>query len=113
MWKYLPINIIFTLIVFWIFRLYHSLWSFAGVTELQNICAACIVSAGGQFLGIWLLGLKMPRSCYIFYGVLLLIFVFADELFKQQKTKNMVFILSGGIIFLSYLVRLWQGSIFF
>lgn len=43
----------------------------------------------------------------------LLIFVFADKIFKKQKTKNMVFILSGGIIFLSYLVRLWQGSIFF
>ncbi len=42
-----------------------------------------------------------------------LMFVFADEIFKKQKTKNIVFIISGEIIFLSYLVRLWQGSIFF
>lgn len=73
MWSYLPINVIFTIAVFYIFRLYNSLWAFAGVTELQNILTGCIVCAAGQFLGMMILGFSYPRSCYFFYGLLLLI----------------------------------------
>ena len=41
---YLPINIIVTLIVFYVFKLYDSLWAYAGERELQNLVMGCAVS---------------------------------------------------------------------
>ncbi len=41
---YLWINILITIILFWIFRLYHSLWNYAGLTEIRNIALAVAVS---------------------------------------------------------------------
>ena len=49
-WDYLPFNIVITLIIFWIFRLYHSLWSYAGMAEMQNILSACVLSSVVQFI---------------------------------------------------------------
>ncbi|MDE7360199.1 MAG: polysaccharide biosynthesis protein, partial [Lachnospiraceae bacterium] len=42
--RFLPINILVTLVVFYLMRLYSSLWAFAGETELQNIVVACVLS---------------------------------------------------------------------
>ena len=33
-WWILPIALVTTLIVFYVLRLYHSLWAYAGVTEM-------------------------------------------------------------------------------
>ncbi len=76
-WDYLPFNIMITLIIFWIFRLYHSLWSYAGMTEMQNILSACVLSSVVQFIAVHLLrGIgqeyPLPRAYYFLYcGVLL------------------------------------------
>ena len=43
--RFLPFNIVFTIIIFYIFRLYHSLWAFAGESELQNVIVACFLSS--------------------------------------------------------------------
>lgn len=72
LWAYLPINIICTIIIFYIFRLYHSLWVFAGIAELENIISGCVVSALIQMAGLYLLNLRMPRSYYISFGMFLL-----------------------------------------
>ena len=40
----MPLNIIVTLAIFYFFRLYNSLWAFAGETELQNIVVSCVLS---------------------------------------------------------------------
>ena len=37
LWRYLPIKIICTLIIFYILKLYHSMWRFAGIVEMQNL----------------------------------------------------------------------------
>ncbi len=38
------INTIMTIVVFYFFRLYHSLWKFAGLTEAMYIIFACVIS---------------------------------------------------------------------
>lgn len=92
-WSYLLICILFTLAVFYVFRLYHSLWGFAGVTEMQNVITACIVSALGQFIGMRLLGFPMPRACFFFYGFLLTAFTvisrFIYRFIRVFKKKRM------------------------
>ncbi len=72
LWAYLPINVICTLLIFYIFRLYHSLWIFAGLNELENIVSSCVISAILQLVGLLFLNLRMPRSYYIAYGMFLL-----------------------------------------
>lgn len=73
-WAYLPINIVSTLIIFYLFRLYHSLWIFAGVTELENIISSCVIASILQMFGLIILKLHMPRSYYILYGMFLVAF---------------------------------------
>ena len=52
--RFLPINIILTLVIFYIFRLYNSLWAFASETELQNLVSACVISTIVDGVGLYL-----------------------------------------------------------
>ena len=54
-WSMMVPNVVMTLIVFYVFKLYHSLWAFAGTAEVQNILAGCILSAMLDFAGMRLL----------------------------------------------------------
>lgn len=42
--RYIPLNIVITLVIFAVFKLYISVWSFASVIELAEIVAACFTS---------------------------------------------------------------------
>ena len=73
-WSYLPINIVLTLIVFYLFKMYHSIWRYAGIIEMQNVLSASVVSSILQFIGFQILGLPVPRSYYFLYwGVLFML----------------------------------------
>lgn len=91
-WNYLPINMVTTFIIFYLFKLYHSLWVFAGVTEMQNVFSACIVSSAIQLIGMEALDYQVPRSFYFLYGgVLLLLTIgsrFAYRLIRIQIHKR-------------------------
>ena len=50
--QFLWINILLTLLIFYFFRLYHSLWAFAGETELQNLVMACLCASVMTGVGI-------------------------------------------------------------
>lgn len=66
-WDYLIINIFTVLIIFYLFRLYHSMWRFVGILELENIIIASVVVGIIQTVGINLLGYPIPRSYYFLY----------------------------------------------
>ena len=70
-WNFMIANVVITLIVFYFFKLYHSLWAFAGTAEVQNILAACILSAILDFLGMKLMQYPIPRSYYFTYALVL------------------------------------------
>ncbi len=42
-WSSLPATLVIAIIVFYVFRLYSSLWVYAGVNRIIVSCAACIV----------------------------------------------------------------------
>ncbi len=71
LYTYMPINILCTLLLNWLFRLYTSLWRFAGAEEVISIVFSSVASAVVQMLGMWLMGLHMPRSYPIMYVELL------------------------------------------
>ena len=95
LWKFLPANIIITLVIFWLFHLYSSLWTYAGVPEMTATVSACLITSAAQAVGMLLLNLKMPRSYYFLYAVVLTILVlmsrFAYRLFRtfvQKRTEQ-------------------------
>ena len=68
--KFLPIYIIFSLIVFYFLRLYNSIWRFASYYELMRVCAATLITSVFHTVGITVLFHRMPFSYYLFGAVL-------------------------------------------
>ena len=106
--QYISIVIVITIIIFYAFRLYGSLWSYAGATELSSILFACILSASVQMAVIVLMAMQMPRSYYLFYGVCLFAMVAVSRysyrafrtIVKRQKMAkectNVLMVGAGG-----------------
>lgn len=69
---YLPVNIIVTILIYLIFKLYTSLWRFAGAEEMKNVILAGILSTVAQTVGMKFGGFAIPRS-YPFLYLLLLV----------------------------------------
>lgn len=86
----LPIATLTTLAVYYVFRLYHSIWRFASLTEVYRIIGAYFVIAILLFTENRIERINLPRSC-MFMGIIL----------------NLIFCM--GIRF-SY--RIFRGSVF-
>ena len=63
----MPYWVIVTVVVFYAFRLYHSIWRFAGLEELRSLVEAYIVLIVLYGAGMLFMQLHMPRS-YFFMG---------------------------------------------
>ncbi len=70
-WSTMVPNIATVLIVYWLFRLYHSVWRAAGYYEMQMIVLAGVVATLLQLLGMTIAGMKMPRSYWFLYFAVL------------------------------------------
>lgn len=66
----LPYWIIITVVIYYAFRLYHSVWSFAGISELIRMTIAYMVLIPLYVIGSLIMNLHMPRS-YYFIGCVL------------------------------------------
>ena len=98
--RFLPVNILLTLLIFYIFRLYHSLWAFAGETELQNLVVSCAISAVLNSVGLQFFKVSeqpVPKSYYFLYMFVLISMMFVSRFsyrflrsqkHKQQNKKN-------------------------
>ncbi|MBR1670938.1 MAG: polysaccharide biosynthesis protein [Butyrivibrio sp.] len=92
---FLPINIIITIIIFYLFRLYDSLWAYAGEKEMQNLVVACVISGFINAVGLQFFKSDIqpvPQSYYFLYTFLLItaIFVsrFSYRFFRTQKQRS-------------------------
>ncbi len=63
--SYLPFYLAATLIVFFLFRMYSTMWSVAGVREAGHIIGACGLASLIQIAGMLMLEMKVPRSYYV------------------------------------------------
>lgn len=94
--RFLPFNILITLLVLYLFRMYHSLWAFAGETELQNLVISSIISAITYSIGIQFFRAPgqqaVPGSYYFLYMFLLISFIFVSRFsyrfFRSMKHKQ-------------------------
>ena len=71
--QYLLLNVAITLLMFVVFKLYRSVWHFAGTTELLNIMGACGSSIVIQILMLTFTGIRMPLSYYPMKFVILIV----------------------------------------
>ena len=70
MYRYLPIHVITTVLIFYFCKMYHSLWKFISIHELGYIILANMISFFMQIAGFHLLQYPIPRS-YFFAEILL------------------------------------------
>ena len=78
--KYAWVQILITIALFYIFRLYHSLWAYAGLVEILNIIGSAFAADLLYFIFIHYYvqrneGVRMPYSFYCLFGVFLVCFV--------------------------------------
>lgn len=71
----LPVDMILTLVVFWSFRLYHSVWSYASINELIRIFKAVTVLIVVEICYKMMLSVMMPRSVYFMVYISMLVLV--------------------------------------
>lgn len=62
--KFAPWYTIFTVLIFYILRLYKSLWRFASFSELNRIFAATVITTAAHILGITIFFHRMPMTYY-------------------------------------------------
>lgn len=91
-YSFLPFTIIIMLLCFSILRLYNSLWAFASINELQNIVAACGITAAVNGLGLVITGKPVPRSFPFMFVFILISFTFVSRFsyrfLRTLKRKN-------------------------
>lgn len=98
---------IMSLLIFWLFRLYHSLWQYASITEVYRIAEACIIVEVVHFLSNKIAGNMLPRSCYFNAAIYLIIAICASRFmyrmirtvlnkYRNIKTSNNVMIIGAG-----------------
>ena len=98
---------IISLFIFWVFRLYHSLWQYASIAEVYRIAEACITVEVVHFLSNKMVGNMLPRSCYFNAAIYLIIAICASRFmyrmirtvlnkYRNIKTSNNVMIIGAG-----------------
>lgn len=68
--QFTPIYTVLCIGVFWIMRLYRSIWRFASYSELIRVVMATLITGVLQCVGITVLLRRMPLSYYVF-GIVL------------------------------------------
>ena len=66
----MPLAVPYVIATLWIFRLYHSIWSFASMHELIRLAVAWLMDAVMLPVFAILLGIEMPASFWIVGGIL-------------------------------------------
>ena len=106
--RFMPLNILATIAIFYLFHLYSSLWAFAGETELQNIIISCVLSTLVNSIGLQFFKVSsqaVPKSYYFYYMFLLITCIFASRFsyrffrslkHKQQNKKNQISVMVIG-----------------
>ena len=92
-WEVFPIEAVITLLVFWIFRLYSSLWIYAGATEMMYLVIGCAIDTVINTCVIYFthreVAVPMPRSYYVLFGIFLLCIVFVSR-YGYRAFRSMI-----------------------
>ncbi|ROR31402.1 FlaA1/EpsC-like NDP-sugar epimerase [Mobilisporobacter senegalensis] len=104
--RYAPLYTAITIVIFFIFRLYHSLWRYASIEEMTNVIYACTITALFNYIGMKLFNIHVPRSFYPLNLLFLICFVSGSRFFyrtlrmmnnryRMDKQKHIMIIGAG------------------
>ncbi|MCQ4635292.1 polysaccharide biosynthesis protein [Anaerovorax odorimutans] len=89
--KCLPADIVITVIVMALFKLYNRVWTYAGIDELMSVLKASLIIEALYVAYRLFMGVAMPRSFYVFNWVFLFLLLAASRvsvrLFRQIRRK--------------------------
>lgn len=108
--SYMPLTVVIYIVSFYLFNLYGRIWRYASATELIAIVIANIVASTVWYFISLYIGVVLPRSLYVFTGLLLIFFIGGSRLslrfysyvmnkpkYRQiQRKKNKVLIIGAG-----------------
>ena len=97
--KFMPIYTVFSLVIFWLLRMYKSIWRFASYTELLRVTASTAITAVFHGVFITVIFGRMPISYYLIGAVIQFILVlavrfsyrfilFQRSMFESAKAKS-------------------------
>ena len=108
--KFAPYYGVICVAVFYVFRLYNTMWKFGGLRDLNRIILACIVTALIQILGTRIFLIQMSETYYVLGFViqvaLIVLVRFAYRLYllerntaeaKRKASTNVMVIGIGGV----------------
>ena len=105
--NYLWIDAILLVVIFMLFKLYTSVWTYASITEIINTINACLLFELISFLYKIGFDISLPRSYYIIQAMLLIIMVggvrfsyrvirtIIQKLDNRKKTINTMIVGAG------------------
>lgn len=108
--SYMPLTVVIYIVSFYLFKLYGRIWRYASATELIAIVMANIAASTAWYFISLYIGAVLPRSLYVFTGLLLILFIGGSRLslrfysyvmnkpkYRQiQRKKNKVLIIGAG-----------------
>ncbi len=108
--SFVPQYAVFCVVIFWMFRLYHSIWRFASYNELARVAGASVFIAMVHAIVITLCIKRMPISYYIFGAMIQFILTLAvrfsyrfvllekkaKEQVKEETSANRVMLIGAG-----------------
>lgn len=90
--KCLPADILITILVLMLFKLYNRVWSYAGIDEMISVFKASLVIEALYVAYRMFFAILMPRSFYVFNWMVLFILLAGSRvsirLIKQFKKKH-------------------------
>lgn len=91
----MPFWIVSTIVVYYIYKLYHSIWAFVSITELKRLTLADLVLIPVYIIGARFMELHMPKS-YYFMGYILSCVLCAGVRFSYRYIRFYIRSLKGG-----------------
>lgn len=92
---FVPIYTVFTVAIFWLLRLYQSIWRFASYNELFRILVSSVICGIAHWLGITFLFQRMNISYYLMGIILQTVFVIVARfsyrlllLLRQSRSRQ-------------------------
>ena len=92
--KFLPIYLVVGIVVFWVLRLYRSIWKFVGFVELKRIVYASLIVGVIHAVGITVLFSHMPIAYFLIGGaiqfmmVVLVRFAYRCVILERDKVNR-------------------------
>lgn len=110
--QFAPIYTLICLAVFYLMKMYHGMWKYAGLSELNRILIACVMTSIIYVIGTTLIFERMSPSYYLIGGIIQFVLVagsrFGYRIWISISFTFLPFIVSNSMVGKSMLRVIWM-----